>query len=68
MSEETERDAILLVLPVPLRDSPDGLRVEKQARNGLDRWAENFQRVVVACPVEPERPPTATARRWNRSR
>jgi glycosyltransferase involved in cell wall biosynthesis len=50
-----ERDSILLVLPVPLRR--DGVRrilVERQAGNGLERWAEHFRRVVVACPLQPD--------------
>jgi glycosyltransferase involved in cell wall biosynthesis len=42
------------VLPVPFRRDPRGrLLVEKQACNGLDRWADNFHRIVVASPVEP---------------
>jgi glycosyltransferase involved in cell wall biosynthesis len=50
-----ERDSILLVLPVPLRrDGAGRLLVERQAANGLDRWAENFRRLVVACPLQPD--------------
>ena len=47
-------DSLLLVLPVPFRRSGATLLVESQACNGLDRWAEHFRKLVVACPVEPE--------------
>ncbi len=46
--------SILLVLPVPYRRLSGALHIESQAANGLDRWAENFDQVVVACPVIPE--------------
>ena len=43
---------LFLVLPVPFRrDANGGLMFETQACNGLDRWADNFSRIVVACPV-----------------
>lgn len=46
--------ALLLVLPVPFRRDANGvLMFETQACNGLEKWAENFSRVVVACPVLP---------------
>ncbi len=45
---------LFLVLPVPFRRGADGgLMFETQACNGLDRWADNFSRIVVACPVLP---------------
>lgn len=45
--------SLLLVLPVAFRRSPDGtLLVEKQAANGLERWAENFQYLMVAAPLQ----------------
>ncbi len=45
---------LLLVLPVPFRHDANGeLMFEAQACNGLDRWADNFARIVVACPVLP---------------
>lgn len=48
----TEENSILLVLPVPLRKNSAGaLLIEKQACNGIDRWADNFSKVVVACPA-----------------
>lgn len=46
--------SILLVLPVPYRHINGALHIESQAANGLDRWADNFDRVVAACPVIPE--------------
>ena len=53
---ETRSGSLLLVLPVPLRRGVGGaLEFESQACNGLERWAENFDRLVVACPLAPER-------------
>lgn len=47
-------DSILLVLPVPFFQRADGsLLIEAQAANGLDRWAENFERVAVAAQAVP---------------
>jgi glycosyltransferase involved in cell wall biosynthesis len=46
--------SILLVLPVPFREIDGTLHIESQAANGLDRWADNFDGVVAACPVMPE--------------
>jgi glycosyltransferase involved in cell wall biosynthesis len=43
-----------LVLPVPFRSVGGKILVEAQAANGLDRWAENFSRVIVAAPLIPE--------------
>jgi glycosyltransferase involved in cell wall biosynthesis len=43
-----------LVLPVPFRVVAGEIFVESQAANGLDRWADHFERVVVAAPVIPE--------------
>lgn len=45
--------SLLLVLPVPFRQGHGGLLVERQAANGLDRWAAEFSRVGVACPLLP---------------
>ncbi|QEH37399.1 2-deoxystreptamine glucosyltransferase [Aquisphaera giovannonii] len=45
-----EDASILLVLPLAFRRDDDGsLMIESQAANGLMRWAENFDRVTVAC-------------------
>jgi glycosyltransferase involved in cell wall biosynthesis len=47
--------SILLVLPLPVKYGDGGdLLVESQAANGLDRWAENFDRVRAACILTPE--------------
>ena len=48
------RGPILLVLTVPFRRDGDALLVEDQARNGLERWADNFGSVVIAAPTIPE--------------
>jgi glycosyltransferase involved in cell wall biosynthesis len=48
------QESILLVLPVPFRRVADKLLFERQACNGLNRWADNFEKVVVAAPVMPE--------------
>ena len=45
---------MLLVLPVPLRETADGLQFEEQACNGVLRWAENFSHVTIVSPVIPE--------------
>ncbi len=55
MSMGVERDSLLLVLPVSFRIDPEGrLLFEKQACNGLERWAEHFRSLVVACPLKPD--------------
>jgi glycosyltransferase involved in cell wall biosynthesis len=46
-------DRLLLVLPVPFRRDGDVLLFEQQACNGLERWAENFEHIDLACPVKP---------------
>ncbi len=56
---------MLLVLPVPFRAPPEGtLLVEQQAWNGLERWAENFDRMIVAAPVLPESALGGRSTRW----
>src|SRR5690242_5765458 len=45
--------SLLLVLPVPFRRDGETLSFESQACNGLNCWADNFARVIVACPLEP---------------
>ncbi len=52
--QDREMNSMLLVLPVPFRRKGDGLLIESQARRGLERWAENFDRLVVATPTIPE--------------
>lgn len=46
--------SLFLILPVPLRRSGEELLFETQACNGVTRWSEHFDRVVVACPLIPE--------------
>ena len=46
--------SMLLVLPVPFRRQGDALLFEAQACNGIAKWADNFDRLVAACPVLPE--------------
>jgi len=45
---------MLLVLPVPFLVQGNKLFFETQACNGLERWADNFESVVVAAPTIPE--------------
>ncbi len=45
---------MLLVVPVPFRVQDNQLLFEFQACNGLERWADNFDSVIVAAPVMPE--------------
>src|SRR5689334_20575055 len=47
-------DSMMLVLPVPFRRQADALLFEAQACNGIAKWADNFSRLVAACPVLPE--------------
>ncbi|MCU0535029.1 MAG: glycosyltransferase [Hydrococcus sp. Prado102] len=49
-----EQKGLLLVLPVPFRVKGNCVLFESQACNGLERWADNFSKVVVAAPVLPE--------------
>ncbi|MDZ4859411.1 MAG: glycosyltransferase [Candidatus Hydrogenedentes bacterium] len=46
--------SMLLVLPVCYRKVGNHLLLEAQACNGIERWADNFSSLVVACPVVPE--------------
>jgi glycosyltransferase involved in cell wall biosynthesis len=45
------RSSLLLVLPVPFMRDGGALLFEKQACNGLGRWADNFDHIVLACPA-----------------
>lgn len=45
---------MLLVLPVPFQIQNNQLLFESQACNGLERWADNFDHVIVAAPVLPK--------------
>lgn len=45
---------MLLVLPVPLWLKGEQIFFESQACNGLERWADNFGKVVVAAPAVPD--------------
>ena len=47
-------EEMYLVLPVPFRMIDGRLHAEAQAANGLDRWAEGFDRLTVAAPLVPE--------------
>ncbi|HRI87065.1 MAG TPA: glycosyltransferase family 1 protein, partial [Candidatus Hydrogenedentes bacterium] len=50
----TQDNSMLLVLPVCYRKQGDTLLFESQACNGIERWADNFSSLIVACPVVPE--------------
>ncbi len=51
----TSRSSILLVLPLPVRYDEQGrLQTEAQAANGLERWADNFEKVTAVCVLTPE--------------
>lgn len=45
---------MLLIVPVPFRVKDNQLLFESQACNGLERWADNFESVIIAAPVIPE--------------
>src|SRR5216684_716002 len=60
-----EPGSMLLVVPVPFRVSEEGtLLAEQQASNGLERWAENFDRMIVAAPIIPESMLVGRGFRW----
>jgi glycosyltransferase involved in cell wall biosynthesis len=50
----TMKNKILLVMPVPFQKVEGRLGFDDQTCQGLVRWAENFERVVLACPTLPE--------------
>lgn len=52
--EPGRQKQMLLVVPVPFRVQDNQLLFELQACNGLERWADNFDSVIVAAPVMPE--------------
>lgn len=45
-------NSLLLYAPVPLYASKDGYLLEDQACNGLRRWSDNFEQVIVMHPLE----------------
>ncbi|MGQ4649968.1 glycosyltransferase [Lyngbya aestuarii] len=49
-----KQKGMLLVLPVPFRLKGKQILCESQACNGLEKWADNFESLVVAAPVIPE--------------
>ena len=53
-SEPKSQKRMLLVVPVPFRVQDNQLLFESQACNGLERWADNFDSVIIAAPVIPE--------------
>jgi glycosyltransferase involved in cell wall biosynthesis len=44
-------ESLLLLIHVPLNDVGGEIYLERQACNGLRRWAENFDRVTVLIPI-----------------
>lgn len=46
-------NTILLVLPVPFQGRDGVLGFDRQTCQGLVRWAEQFERVIMACPLQP---------------
>lgn len=48
----TPGNTLLLYAPVPLYSSGQGYLLEDQACNGLRRWAENFDHVIVMHPLQ----------------
>ncbi len=53
-SRSNRFQSLFLVLPVPFRRQGGKLLFEFQACNGLERWAENFETLTIACPLIPE--------------
>jgi glycosyltransferase involved in cell wall biosynthesis len=51
----SQREGMLLVLPICFRRGTFGqLLLEAQACNGLERWADQFGKVIVAAPLLPD--------------
>jgi len=46
---------ILLVMPVPFQKVDGRLGLDDQTCQGLVRWAENFDKVTMACPLLPRK-------------
>ncbi len=60
MKDLPSGDTLLLSVSVPLHRGPEGgFLLENQACNALRLWAEHFDRLIVAIPVEPGPPPPA---------
>lgn len=49
----TPNTLLLVLSALQAKDQHGAMYYEKQASNGISRWAENFDRVTVACPVLP---------------
>lgn len=45
---------LLIVAPVPLREHQGRLELDTQTCDALVRWSENFDEVVLACPLLPQ--------------
>ncbi|MBE9011519.1 glycosyltransferase family 1 protein, partial [Pseudanabaenaceae cyanobacterium LEGE 13415] len=49
--------SLFLVVPVPFRIVDGQYGCDYQACDGLMRWLEHFERIVLAAPVLPENEP-----------
>jgi glycosyltransferase involved in cell wall biosynthesis len=50
----TTNGAMLLVLPVPFLLQDGGIYMEAQASNGVYRWLDGFDSLIIAAPAIPE--------------
>lgn len=55
---------IFLVTPVSLRRVNGRLGLDEQTCEGLVRWTENFEQVIFACMVMPERVTPSSSETW----
>lgn len=46
-------NTIFLVMPVPFQTHEGRFGFDEQTCDGLVRWAENFDQIILACPVLP---------------
>lgn len=53
MTQPDAPDGLLLVLPVPVSSTVNGLMLESQACNGADLWADHFEHLTIAAPSIP---------------
>jgi glycosyltransferase involved in cell wall biosynthesis len=67
-ADQSRRSSLLLILPLPLRYDEEGcLMIESQAANGLERWADHFDKVTAACILTPDSQlETRTSVAWRR--
>ncbi len=59
-------ESLLLIMPVPFYEAEGQYWLDEQTCDCLVRWAENFDRILLACPILPKHlsPDNVTLGRW----